>query len=150
MSFPNRQPAGAIMALVGTLLVIRSVIPASAGEDRPAKKLDYRIERSIVIKGFDGQTCWVHTRPGAIPVGAPGNIQMPPDTHAQIRRMNLDGSGVEVVASGVRNTVGFDWNPATKQLWFTDNGRDWMSETVPEDELNASPQRRAPEIILDR
>jgi glucose/arabinose dehydrogenase len=71
-----------------------------------------------------------------VPVGAPGNIQMPPDTHAQIRRMNLDGSGVEVVASGVRNTVGFDWNPATKQLWFTDNGRDWVSEDIPEDELN--------------
>jgi glucose/arabinose dehydrogenase len=50
--------------------------------------------------------------------------------------MNLDGSGVEVVARGVRNTVGFDWNPETKQLYFTDNGRDWMSEDVPEDELN--------------
>ncbi|WP_432760184.1 PQQ-dependent sugar dehydrogenase [Methylobacterium oryzisoli] len=71
-----------------------------------------------------------------VPVGAPGNILMPPDTHAQIRRMNLDGSGVEVVANGVRNTVGFDWNPATKQMWFTDNGRDWMSEDIPEDELN--------------
>ena len=50
--------------------------------------------------------------------------------------MNLDGSGEEVVARGVRNTVGFDWNPETKQLYFTDNGRDWMSEDVPEDELN--------------
>ncbi|GJD49671.1 hypothetical protein OPKNFCMD_2404 [Methylobacterium crusticola] len=71
-----------------------------------------------------------------VPVGSPGNILMPPDTHAQIRRMNLDGSGVEVVARGVRNTVGFDWNPATKQMWFTDNGRDWVSEDIPEDELN--------------
>ncbi|WFT82905.1 PQQ-dependent sugar dehydrogenase [Methylobacterium sp. CB376] len=71
-----------------------------------------------------------------VPVGSPGNILMPPDTHAQIRRMNLDGSGVEVVARGVRNTVGFDWNPATKQLWFSDNGRDWVSEDIPEDELN--------------
>ena len=50
--------------------------------------------------------------------------------------MNLDGSGAEVIARGVRNTVGFDWNPETKQLYFTDNGRDWMSEDVPEDELN--------------
>ena len=40
------------------------------------------------------------------------------------------------IARGVRNTVGFDWNPETKQLYFTDNGRDWMSEDVPEDELN--------------
>ena len=58
------------------------------------------------------------------------------DAHAQIRRMNLDGSGAEVIARGVRQTVGFDWHPETKQLYFTDNGRDWMSEDVPEDELN--------------
>ena len=50
--------------------------------------------------------------------------------------MNLDGTDMEVVARGVRNTVGFDWNPETKQLYFTDNGRDWMSEDVPQDELN--------------
>ena len=50
--------------------------------------------------------------------------------------MDLDGKNDEVYALGVRNTVGFDWNPETKQLYFTDNGRDWMSEDVPEDELN--------------
>ena len=50
--------------------------------------------------------------------------------------MNLDGCGAEVIARGVRKTVGFDWHPETKQLYFTDNGRDWMSEDVPEDELN--------------
>jgi glucose/arabinose dehydrogenase len=71
-----------------------------------------------------------------VPVGAPGNINMPPETHAQIRRMNLDGSNMEVVARGVRNTVGFDWHPVTKELYFTDNGRDWVSEDIPEDELN--------------
>lgn len=71
-----------------------------------------------------------------VPIGAPGNINMPPDSHAQIRRMNLDGSGMEVVAHGVRNTVGFDWHPISKELYFTDNGRDWMSEDIPEDELN--------------
>ena len=71
-----------------------------------------------------------------VPVGQPGNnLPRDPD-HAQIRRINLDGSGAEVVAVGVRNTVGFDWNPATKELYFTDNGRDWMSEDVPEDKLN--------------
>ena len=46
------------------------------------------------------------------------------------------GSGMEVVARGVRNTVGFDWHPVTKELYFTDNGRDWLSEDIPEDELN--------------
>ena len=71
-----------------------------------------------------------------VPIGAPGNINMPPETHAQIRRINLDGSGAEIVARGVRNTVGFDWHPVTKQLYFTDNGRDWLSEDVPQDELN--------------
>jgi glucose/arabinose dehydrogenase len=71
-----------------------------------------------------------------VPVGQPGNNVLHDDAHGQIRRMNLDGSGAEVVALGVRNTVGFDWNPETKQLYFTDNGRDWMSEDVPEDELN--------------
>jgi glucose/arabinose dehydrogenase len=71
-----------------------------------------------------------------IPVGQPCNNCLPPDTHAQIRRINLDGSGMEVVAKGVRNTVGFDWHPVSKELYFTDNGRDWASEDVPEDELN--------------
>jgi glucose/arabinose dehydrogenase len=61
---------------------------------------------------------------------------MPSDKHAQIRRINLDGSGAEVVARGVRNTVGFDWHPVSKELYFTDNGRDWLSEDLPEDELN--------------
>ncbi|MBR1228352.1 MULTISPECIES: sorbosone dehydrogenase family protein [unclassified Bradyrhizobium] len=71
-----------------------------------------------------------------IPVGQPGNNVLHSDAHGLIKRINLDGSGAEVIARGVRNTVGFDWNPENKQLYFTDNGRDWMSEDVPEDELN--------------
>ena len=71
-----------------------------------------------------------------VPVGQPGNNVLHDEDHGQIRRINLDGTGAEVVARGVRNTVGFDWNPETKQLYFTDNGRDWLSEDVPEDELN--------------
>jgi glucose/arabinose dehydrogenase len=71
-----------------------------------------------------------------VPVGSPCNICIPPETNAQLRRINLDGSGMEVVARGIRNTVGFDWNPATKELYFTDNGRDWLSEDLPNDELN--------------
>jgi glucose/arabinose dehydrogenase len=71
-----------------------------------------------------------------VPVGQPGNNVLHSDAHGQIRRLNLDGSGAEVIARGVRNTVGFDWHPETKHLYFTDNGRDWMSEDVPEDELN--------------
>jgi glucose/arabinose dehydrogenase len=71
-----------------------------------------------------------------INVGAPCNICEPPAVNAQIRRFNLDGSGVEVVALGVRNSVGFDWHPVSKQLYFTEHGRDWLSEDLPEDELN--------------
>src|SRR4051794_2785569 len=71
-----------------------------------------------------------------VPVGQPGNNVLHDEDHGQIRRMNLDGSGAEVYVRGVRNTVGFDWNPENKQMYFTDNGRDWLSETVPEDELN--------------
>jgi glucose/arabinose dehydrogenase len=71
-----------------------------------------------------------------VPVGAPCNICEVGDQHAQIRRYNPDGSGMEVIARGVRNTVGFDFHPKTGELWFTDNGRDWMGENAPEDELN--------------
>src|SRR5687767_14331874 len=71
-----------------------------------------------------------------VPFGAPCNICEPAKEYAQIRRYNADGSGKEVIATGVRNTVGFDWNPKTKDLWFTDHGRDWMGEDGPADELN--------------
>ena len=71
-----------------------------------------------------------------IPVGQPGNNVLHDKDHGQIRRINLDGSGRENVAVGVRNTVGFDWNPVNKHLYFSDNGRDWLSEDVPQDELN--------------
>ena len=73
-------------------------------------------------------------------VGAPCNICLPPDTHAQIRRINLDGSGAEVVARGVRQIVGMDWHPTLKQLYFTENARDWLSEEIPNDKLNRITQ----------
>lgn len=69
-------------------------------------------------------------------VGQPGNNVLHDKDHGQIRRINLDGTGAEVVALGVRHSVGFDWNPVNKQLYFTDNSRDWLSEDLPNDELN--------------
>jgi glucose/arabinose dehydrogenase len=76
-----------------------------------------------------------------VPVGAPCNICESSDPRfASITRMNADGSGVEIFASGVRNTVGFDWHPTTKELWFTDNGRDQLGDDTPPDELNVAPQ----------
>jgi glucose/arabinose dehydrogenase len=72
-----------------------------------------------------------------VPVGAPCNICVPdPDRYALIARIRPDGSGYEVVARGVRNSVGFDWHPETKELWFTDNGRDMLGDDLPSDELN--------------
>ena len=72
-----------------------------------------------------------------VPFGAPCNICEPPtDEYAQIRRYNPDGSGMEVIARGIRNSIGFDWHPRTRELWFTDNGRDWMGDEGPEEELN--------------
>ena len=73
-------------------------------------------------------------------VGAPCNICMPSERHAKIYRLNLDGSGLEVVASGIRQIVGMDWHPTSKQLYFTENQRDWLSEDVPEDKLNRVTQ----------
>src|SRR6201991_921962 len=76
-----------------------------------------------------------------VQVGANCNIcELNPGIHAQIRRYNADGTGMEIVARGVRNTVGFDWHPITKELWFTDNGRDWAGNGGPEDELNRIPK----------
>ena len=75
-----------------------------------------------------------------LPIGAPCNICLPDTNHAKIVRMNLDGSGVETVARGVRNTVGLDFQPKTGELWFTDNARDWVSEDLPNDELNRVSQ----------
>jgi glucose/arabinose dehydrogenase len=74
-----------------------------------------------------------------VPIGAPCNVCDRGDPFATITRMNPDGSGFEVFARGVRNTVGFDWHPVTGELWFTDNGRDWMGDDQPPDELNKAP-----------
>ena len=63
-----------------------------------------------------------------VPFGAACNICEQPPEYAQIRRYNADGSGMEVLARGVRNTVGFDFHPVTKELWFTNHGRDWMGD----------------------
>jgi len=73
-----------------------------------------------------------------IAIGAPCNV-CDREGFANISRMNADGSGQEVVASGVRNSVGFAWHPETAELWFTDNGRDMLGDDVPPGELNHAP-----------
>ena len=77
-----------------------------------------------------------------VPVGAPCNICDSADPrYATIMRMQLDGSNLEIYAHGVRNTVGFDWHPKTRELWFTNNGRDWMGDDLPPDTLHHAPQK---------
>jgi glucose/arabinose dehydrogenase len=75
-----------------------------------------------------------------VPFGAPCNICLPEEGYAQIRRYDADGNNMEVVARGVRNTQGFAWHPVTREMWFTDHGRDWMGDDTPEDELNRMPR----------
>lgn len=76
-----------------------------------------------------------------VPVGAPCNVCLEDEPiYSSITRMNPDGSGLEIFAEGVRNTVGFAWHPDTGELWFTDNGRDMMGDDIPPDELNRAPE----------
>ena len=71
-------------------------------------------------------------------VGAPCNVCASPPLVSSIVRMKPDGSGMEVFAEGIRNSVGFAWHPVTHELWFTDNGRDMLGDDVPDDELNVA------------
>lgn len=89
---------------------------------------------------------WKYLRVGPdrklyIPVGAPCNICEPPkDIYSTLTRLDPDGNNLEIFARGIRNTVGFDWQPETNELWFTDNGRDWLGDGAPPDELNHAPK----------
>jgi glucose/arabinose dehydrogenase len=76
-----------------------------------------------------------------VPVGAPCNTcEKKQAVYASITRINPDGSQLEIFARGIRNTVGFDWHPETKELWFTENGRDEMGDDIPPEEVNYAPK----------
>ncbi|MGY6545294.1 PQQ-dependent sugar dehydrogenase [Arthrospiribacter ruber] len=79
-----------------------------------------------------------------VPVGAPCNIcKSDEEIFASITRIDVNATNIqpEIFAHGVRNTVGFSWHPQTKELWFTDNGRDMMGDDIPDCELNHAPQK---------
>lgn len=115
--------------------------------DRIEESLDAPPRYVVVNASFpkDRHHGWKFIRFGPdgmlyVPVGAPCNVCEPPDDrYAAILRMQPDGTGLEVFARGVRNTVGFDWHPRTGELWFTDNGRDLLGDNTPPDELNRAP-----------
>lgn len=76
-----------------------------------------------------------------IPIGAPCNICEPDEEFASMNTMDINNpdAGITQYAKGIRNTVGFDWDPATGDLWFTDNGGDGLGDEMPADELNRAP-----------
>jgi glucose/arabinose dehydrogenase len=112
-------------------------------------KLDNPGEPVVVYDKFPTETHhgWKYIAFGPdgklyVPVGAPCNICEPTDpVYAAIHRMNADGTGLELFASGVRNTVGFTWHPQSNELWFTDNGRDMLGDDIPPCELNYAPKQ---------
>jgi glucose/arabinose dehydrogenase len=110
-------------------------------------KLDSPPEPVVLSDTFpeDIHHGWKHIQFGPdgwlyVPVGAPCNICDPSERHAVITRLRPDGSGLEVYARGVRNSVGMAFEPETGALWFTDNGRDRLGDDVPPDELNRAPK----------
>ena len=140
-----RMPNG--VAVRGGALYVAEVGRILRFDDVEAH-LDARPKPVVVTDRFPRETHhgWKFIRFGPdgwlyVPVGAPCNICEPDAArYALISRIRPDGSGYEVFASGVRNSVGFDWDPRTKELWFTDNGRDWLGDELPSDELNHAPK----------
>ncbi len=71
-----------------------------------------------------------------VPFGPPCNICLPPTSLSQVRRVNPDTGEAELMAIGVRNSVGGDIDPRSGDYWFTENARDWVSDDLPSDKLN--------------
>ena len=108
-------------------------------------KLDNPGEGKVVVEGLDPTQqpghYWKYLAMGPdgklyFNIGAPGNIVMPNYMQASIMRVDPNKGVLENVALGVRNSVGFDWNPRTKELWFTNHGRDWLGDESPNDTLH--------------
>ena len=108
--------------------------------------LDHPPEPELVTDRFPDKNhhAWNYLRFGPdsklyVPIGVPCHICEKPG-FGQIRRIFADGSGEEVYASGIRNSVGMAFHPDTGELWFTDNGRDLLGDDIPSDELNHAPR----------
>lgn len=104
---------------------------------------------TVVLSGFQDtpEHAWKHIRFGPdgqlyIPIGASRDLIDTPDKPelASIMRVNPNGTCVELFASGVRNTLGLDWDPVTGYLWFVENGHNSLNDSVPNDEVNCAPR----------
>jgi glucose/arabinose dehydrogenase len=111
--------------------------------DRIEDNLDNPPKPTVILSGLTNDEAhgWKYLTVGPdeklyFQIGAPCNICMPSERHAKIYRVGLDGQGLEVYATGIRQIVGMDWHPVLKQLYFSENSRDWLSEDMPEDKLN--------------
>lgn len=110
-------------------------------------RLNKNVTPEVVYDQYpsDRQHGWKYIRFGPdgklyVPVGAPCNVcRSEKPIYATITRLDPDSGAMEIFAHGVRNCVGFDWQPQTGELWFTDNGRDWLGDDQPPDELNRAP-----------
>ena len=110
--------------------------------------LDAAGKPEVVYDGYprDRYHGWRYLRAGPdgklyTAVGAPCNVcKHENEIYATLTRLDPDGGNREIVARGLRNSVGFDWHPETRELWLTDNGRDWLGEDRPPDELNHAPK----------
>ena len=111
--------------------------------DNPEANLEKAPEGKVVYDDFPPYVPhgWKYLVPDGkgwfyIPVGVPCNICLPPASTGHYRRVDPKTGAAEIVALGVRNSVGGAVDPRSGQLWFTDNGRDWITDDLPSDELN--------------
>src|SRR5438309_8952597 len=113
-------------------------------------RLDNPPEAKVVVDGLDPQKqpghFWKFLALGPdgklyYNVGAPGNIVMPAYFQAGLSRFDPKTGIIENYAQGVRNSVGFDWHPQTRQLWFTNHGRDWLGDESPNDTLHVATRK---------
>ncbi len=109
-------------------------------------QLEHPPEPEVIVDGLPGKTRhggkYLRFGPDEllyVPIGAPCNI-CDEEGFAQVRRLRADGSGVDVYARGLRNSVGLAFHPETGELWLTDNGRDMLGDDLPADELNHAPR----------
>ncbi|MBS0531593.1 MAG: PQQ-dependent sugar dehydrogenase [Proteobacteria bacterium] len=111
--------------------------------DNPEANLDKMPEPKVVYDDFAAYNAhgWKYIAVDKdgwfyIPVGPPFNIGLPPTSTSQIRRVDPKTGNAELVALGVRNSVGGDVDPRSGKYWFTENARDWLSDDTPSDKLN--------------